>query len=91
MQADDLILISVDDRLNGKVERSHRIDNEEFYRLLEGVVIDDSALFNEKIQGCGRPSTTTIIGTEAWAARPPTNDCARGHRTRVKRDYQFPT
>jgi hypothetical protein len=55
------------------------------------VVIDDSALFNEKIQGCGRPSTTTIIGTEAWAARPPTNDCARGHRTRVKRDYQFPT
>jgi hypothetical protein len=23
-------------RLNGKVERSHRIDAEEFYRLLEG-------------------------------------------------------
>jgi transposase InsO family protein len=37
-------------RLNGKVERSHRIDNEEFYRLLEGVVIDDSELFNEKLQ-----------------------------------------
>jgi transposase InsO family protein len=28
-------------RLNGKVERSHRIDQEEFYRMLEGVVIDD--------------------------------------------------
>jgi hypothetical protein len=29
-------------RLNGKVERSHRIDAEEFYRLLDGVVIDDA-------------------------------------------------
>lgn len=37
-------------RLNGKVERSHRIDAEEFYRGLEGVVIDDSELFNEKLQ-----------------------------------------
>lgn len=27
-------------RLNGKVERCHRIDAEEFYRLLDGVVID---------------------------------------------------
>jgi len=37
-------------RLNGKVERSHRIDGEEFYRQLEGVVIDDTALFNDKLQ-----------------------------------------
>lgn len=37
-------------RLNGKVERSHRIDNEEFYRMLEGVVIDDTQLFNDKLQ-----------------------------------------
>jgi transposase InsO family protein len=37
-------------RLNGKVERSHRIDAEEFYRLLDGVVIDDAKLFNEKLQ-----------------------------------------
>jgi transposase InsO family protein len=37
-------------RLNGKVERSHRIDNEEFYRMLDGVVVDDSGLFNEKLQ-----------------------------------------
>jgi transposase InsO family protein len=28
-------------RLNGKVEWSHRIDEEEFYRLLEGGVIED--------------------------------------------------
>lgn len=37
-------------RLNGKVERSHRIDAEEFYRLLDGVVIDDTKLFTEKLQ-----------------------------------------
>ena len=37
-------------RLNGKVERSHRIDAEEFYRLLEGVVIDTAEVFNNKLQ-----------------------------------------
>ena len=37
-------------RLNGKVERSHRIDSEELYRLLEGQVIDDVNLFNAKLQ-----------------------------------------
>ncbi|HEY3209004.1 MAG TPA: integrase core domain-containing protein [Actinomycetota bacterium] len=37
-------------RLNGKVERSHRIDQEEFYRMLEGVVIDDTGLFNERLR-----------------------------------------
>ncbi len=37
-------------RLNGKVERSHRIDSEEFYRLLEGEVIDDTNLFAERLQ-----------------------------------------
>jgi transposase InsO family protein len=35
-------------RLNGKVERSHRIDAEEVYRMLDGVVIDDTELFNDK-------------------------------------------
>jgi transposase InsO family protein len=37
-------------RLNGKVERSHKIDEKEFYRMLEGVVIDDADLFNEKLK-----------------------------------------
>jgi transposase InsO family protein len=37
-------------RLNGKVERSHRIDAEEFYQLLEGVVIDDAKVFNDKLR-----------------------------------------
>jgi transposase InsO family protein len=48
-------------RLNGKAERSHRIDAEEFYRLLEGVVIDDAQVFNDKLARVGRllqlPST----------------------------------
>ena len=37
-------------RLNGKVERNHKIDEEEFYRMLEEVVIDDAKLFNDKFQ-----------------------------------------
>jgi transposase InsO family protein len=37
-------------RLNGKAERSHRIDAEEFYRLLDGVIIDDAQVFNDKLQ-----------------------------------------
>lgn len=36
-------------RLDGKVERIHRIDNEEFCQLREGSVIDDVNLFNEKL------------------------------------------
>jgi len=36
--------------LNGKVERSQWIDSEEFYRLLEGQVIDDAYLFNNTLQ-----------------------------------------
>lgn len=37
-------------RLNGKMERSHRIDEEKFYRMLKGVVINDTKLFNEKLK-----------------------------------------
>ncbi len=37
-------------RLNGKVERWHRIDDEEFYRMLAGEVIDDAQIFNCKLQ-----------------------------------------
>ena len=37
-------------RLNGKVERSHRIDGEEFYRLLDGVMIDDANQLSDKLQ-----------------------------------------
>ena len=38
-------------RLNGKVERSHRVDDEEFYQLLDkDGVSDDIHLFNEKLR-----------------------------------------
>jgi transposase InsO family protein len=36
--------------LNGKVKRSHRIDQDEFYRVLEAVGIDDRELFNDRLQ-----------------------------------------
>ena len=32
------------------MERPHRIDSDEFYRLLEGEVIDDAHLFAERLQ-----------------------------------------
>ena len=63
-------------RLNGKVERSHRIEAEEFYRLLDGVVIDDAAVFNEKLQD-GSTFTTTLDPTAAWMVRLPMRDCDR--------------
>ena len=37
--------------LNGKVERSHRIDDQEFYQLLDqNGISDDIHLFNEKLR-----------------------------------------
>ena len=35
--------------LDHVLERSHRIDAEESYRLLDGVVIDDAKVFNDKL------------------------------------------
>jgi transposase InsO family protein len=49
-------------RLNGKVERSHRIDQADFYRMLKGVVIDDTELFTTDSRS-GRTSTTTTDPT----------------------------
>lgn len=36
--------------LNGKVERSHCIDAEEFYRLLDVVVLDEAGVFNNRLK-----------------------------------------
>ena len=71
-------------RLNGKVERSHRIDSEEFYRLLEGQVIDDVNLFKTTSNN-GRTTTTTIDHTEPSPARPPTSDSNRKPEIRCHR------
>jgi transposase InsO family protein len=35
--------------LNGKVERSHRIDQEEFYRQLKGVVMHGTEEYNQRL------------------------------------------
>ena len=37
-------------RPRGKVERGHRIDQEDFHRMLEGVVIDDEGFINAKLR-----------------------------------------
>lgn len=67
-------------RLNGKVERSHRIDSEEFYRLLEGEAIDDVNLFNDKLQEW-EATTTTIDHTEPSQEAPPTRASNRKLKT----------
>jgi transposase InsO family protein len=63
-------------RLNGKVERSHRIDAEEFYRLLEGVVIEQPTSSTTSSRS-GRTTTTTIDPTAPSPARHPTSAYAR--------------
>ena len=59
-------------RLNGKVERSHRIDAEEFYRMLDGVVIDDAELFNHHLQRMGG-----LLQLQPAARRPRRTDPIR--------------
>jgi hypothetical protein len=65
-------------RLNGKVERSHRIDAEEFYQGLEGQVIDSSELFNEKLQEWQTSTTTLALtarrGPHSLRATTPEDD-----------------
>jgi hypothetical protein len=68
-------------RPDGKVERSHRIDSEEFHRLPGGQVIDDAELFTEK-PGNGRTTTTSTAPMEPSAGRRPTNDSVRKPKTR---------
>ncbi|MDV6244872.1 hypothetical protein [Rhodococcus opacus] len=36
-------------RLNGKGDHSHRIDAEEFHRLLDGMIVDDTKVFNDNL------------------------------------------
>jgi transposase InsO family protein len=70
-------------RLNGKVERSHRIDAEEFYQLLDGVVIDDTNVFNDRLREWEN-FYDYIAPTAAWAARLHTSDSSNAHRPGCK-------
>ena len=56
--------------LNGKVERSHRVDDQEFYQLLDrDGITDDIHLFNAKLKEWEDYYTTTDR-TEPWTVRP---------------------
>ncbi|WP_442916474.1 hypothetical protein [Lentzea sp. DG1S-22] len=63
-------------RLNGKVERSHRIDVEEFYRLHVGVVIGDAGVFNERLKEW-EDYCNYHRHTAALVARPRMRGCYR--------------
>ena len=65
-------------RLNGKVERSHRVDEQEFYQLLDKNGIgDDIHLFNDKLRE-GRTITITTGHVERSMGRPPTSGSWQG-------------
>ena len=75
--------------LNGKVERSHRVDDQEFYQLLDqDGISDDIHLFNEKLRewedyyNYHRPHgawTARRRTSGSWPRREP--KCHRGLRT----------
>lgn len=58
LSAQELVGRSATLRLNGKVERSHGIDAEELYRLLEGVVWATLVTFNGKLKAWRTTATT---------------------------------
>lgn len=64
-------------RLNGKAERSHRIDAEEFYKMLDGVLIDDANAFNDKLREwedyynyCESSGGWSGTGWQGWRRSP---------------------
>jgi transposase InsO family protein len=59
-------------RLNGKVERSHRVDDQEFYQLLDTVSATTS-ISSTRSCASGRTTTTTTDPTELWVDRRPMN------------------
>jgi hypothetical protein len=75
--------------LNGKVERSHRVDDQEFYQLLDkNGISDDIRLFNNSCAS-GRSTTITTARIVGLAGKPRTNalskrraqECHRGRET----------
>jgi transposase InsO family protein len=63
-------------RLNGKVERSHRIDQEEFYRMLEGSWSTTPSCSTTDCRS-GRASTTSTDPMGASGARLHMRGCGR--------------
>jgi hypothetical protein len=54
-------------QLNDKVESSRLIDNEEFYRMLDGVGLDDIGPFKQKLQES--ESFDNFHSTPRWPGR----------------------
>jgi hypothetical protein len=57
--------------LNGKVERSHRIDQEEFYRQLKGVVMHGTEEYNQRLDEWERFYNYFYSRDFALALKPP--------------------
>jgi hypothetical protein len=77
-------------RLNGKAERSHRIDAEEFYRPSTASCSTTASCSPTNSRNAR--TTTTSIGPAAWMDRPPTNGYdSRQPPRRVTTDRQLHT
>lgn len=64
--------------LNGKVERSHRVDDQEFYQLLDkDGITDDIYLFNQKLREC---TPAPLRGTQPCFRIPQLSVC---HQVRL--------
>src|SRR6266849_5596536 len=76
LEAADIRHVSIRPRtphLTGKVERSHRVDDQEFYQLLDKEA--SRTIFTSSTRSCGSGRTTTIITVRMGPLmdRPPTN------------------
>nr|WP_189923245.1 hypothetical protein [Kitasatospora xanthocidica] len=68
--------------LNGKVERSHRVDAEEFHRILAGFAVDDTGVLHDNSEN-GRTPTSFTAHTAPSAARPRYERLKQKIRTRM--------
>ena len=56
--------------LNGKVERSHRVDEQEFYQLLDKTALPTTSTYSTTSSASGRTTTITTDRTEPSMDRP---------------------
>jgi hypothetical protein len=59
------------------IQTDNGIDTEEFYRMLDGIVIDEVGVFNDKLQ-----EWEDYYNTAPWPAKPPTNASSEKLRPR---------
>jgi hypothetical protein len=72
--------------LNGKVERSHRVDDQEFYPAgRPNGIADDIHLFDEKLREWGLLTITTVHTGHPVANHVQTTPGKDGSSTRIRR------